>query len=89
MAHRESELCTSRRDIRERVEPLIYGGGQQGGLRSGTVPVPLCVGMAAAAEIVGSAEGAGERERIGRQRDSFVEVVKGSRHPVSSQWSDG
>ena len=38
--------------------------------------------MAAAAEIVGSAEGVGERERIGRQRDSFVEVVKGSRHPV-------
>ena len=46
-----------RRDIQERVEPTIYGGGQQGGLRSGTVPVPLCVGMAAAAEIVGSAEG--------------------------------
>ena len=78
-----------RRDIQERVEPIVYGGGQQGGLRSGTVPVPLCVGMAAAAEIVGSAEGVGERERIGRQRDSFVEVVKGSRHPVSSQWSDG
>ena len=71
-----------RRDIHERVEPLIYGGGQQGGLRSGTVPVPLCVGMAAAAEIVGSAEGVGERARIGRQRDSFVAVVKGSRHPV-------
>ena len=71
-----------RRDIQERVEPIIYGSGQQGGLRSGTVPVPLCVGMAAAAEIVGSAEGVGERERIGRQRDSFVEVVKGSRHPV-------
>ena len=71
-----------RRDMQERVEPIIYGGGQQGGLRSGTVPVALCVGMAAAAEIVGSAEGVGERERIGRQRDSFVEVVKGSRHPV-------
>ena len=71
-----------RRDIQERVEPIIYGGGQQGGLRSGTVPVPLCVGMAAAAEIVGSAEGVGERARIGRQRDSFVAVVKGSRHPV-------
>ena len=71
-----------RRDIQERVEPTIYGGGQQGGLRSGTVPVPLCVGMAAAAEIVGSAEGVGERARIGRQRDSFVAGVKGSRHRV-------
>ena len=71
-----------RRDIQERVEPIIHGGGQQGGLRSGTVPVPLCVGMAAAAEIVGSAEGVGERERIGQQRDCFVEVVKSSRSPV-------
>ena len=71
-----------RRDIQERVEPIIYGGGQQAGLRSGTVPVPLCVGMAAAAEIVGSAEGVGERRRIGQQRDWFVEVVKGSSHPL-------
>ena len=70
-----------RRDIQECVEPIIYGGGQQGGLRSDTVPVPLCAGMAAA-EIVGSAEGVGERGRIGRQRDSFVEVLKGSRYPV-------
>ena len=71
-----------RRDIQERVEPLVYGGGQQGGLRSGTVPVPLCVGMAAAAEIVGSAEGEDERARIRQQRDWFVEVVTGSRHPI-------
>ena len=41
-----------RRDLQPRIEPIIYGGGQQAGLRSGTVPVPLCVGMAAAADIV-------------------------------------
>ena len=78
-----------RRDIQERVEPIIYGGGQQEGLRSGTLPVPLCVGMAAAAEIVSSAEGVGERARIGRQRDWFVEVVKRSRHPVVINGSMG
>lgn len=72
-----------RRDMQKLVEPIVYGGGQQGGVRSGTVPVPLCVGMAAAAEIVGSAEGVGERERIGRQRDFFVEAVRDSRHPVA------
>ena len=71
-----------RRDIHERIEPIIYGGGQQGGLRAGTVPVPLCVGMAEAAEIAGSAEGMGERVRIGRQRDLFIELVKSSCHPV-------
>ena len=32
-----------RRDLKESIEPLIYGGGQQEGLRSGTVPMPLCV----------------------------------------------
>ena len=55
-----------RRDLQERIEPLIYGGGQQEGLRSGTVPVPLCVGMGAAAKAFV------ERRRVARQRDSFV-----------------
>ncbi len=30
-----------RRDLQDRIEPLIYGGGQQAGLRSGTVPMPV------------------------------------------------
>ena len=30
------------------IEPLIHGGGQEGGLRSGTEPVALAVGFAAA-----------------------------------------
>lgn len=34
-----------------RVEPLINGGGQERGLRSGTVPTPLAVGLGAACEI--------------------------------------
>ena len=72
-----------RREIQECIEPIIYGGGQQAGLRSGTVPVPLCVGMAAAAEIVGSLEGTHERERVGRQRDSFIEMLQGSGFPVA------
>ena len=65
-----------RRDIQERVEPIIYGGGQQGGLRSGTVPVPLCVGMAAAAEIVRTPEGVQERRRVAQQRDTFVGTLQ-------------
>ncbi len=31
--------------------PLVYGGGQQGGLRPGTVPVALCVGLGEACRL--------------------------------------
>jgi cysteine desulfurase len=40
-----------RRRPRVRLEPLFSGGGQERGLRSGTVPTPLCVGLGEAAEI--------------------------------------
>ena len=30
-----------RRDAQPGIEPIIHGGGQQNGLRSGTLPVPL------------------------------------------------
>ena len=72
-----------RRDLQEIVEPIIYGGGQQNDLRSGTVPVPLCVGMSAAAEILQSDEGAAERLRVASQRDTFVERLRENNYPVA------
>lgn len=39
------------RNLRDQIEPILYGGGQQNGLRSGTIPVALCVGMGAAADL--------------------------------------
>lgn len=39
---------------RVRVEPLFDGGGQEQRLRSGTLPVPLIVGLGAACEIAAS-----------------------------------
>jgi cysteine desulfurase len=36
---------------RIRVTPLFAGGGQERGIRSGTLPTPLCVGLGAACEI--------------------------------------
>ena len=65
-----------RRDVQELVEPIIHGGGQQGGLRSGTVPVPLCVGMAAAADIANTSEAIEERRRVAQLRDSFVWMLQ-------------
>lgn len=40
-----------RRRPRVRLEPLISGGGQERGLRSGTLPTPLVVGFGEAARI--------------------------------------
>ena len=71
-----------RRDLQTKIEPLIYGGGQQNGLRSGTVPVPLCVGMAAAAEIV-EVEGFRERPEVAKQRNLFVNLLSDSGFPIT------
>ncbi|SFB87023.1 cysteine desulfurase [Marinospirillum celere] len=34
------------------LPPLLHGGGQQNGLRAGTLPTPLCVGFGEAARII-------------------------------------
>lgn len=40
-----------RKRPRVRLEPILSGGGQERGLRSGTVPSPLAVGLGAACSI--------------------------------------
>jgi cysteine desulfurase len=57
-----------RRRPRVRLMPLIDGGGQERGLRSGTLPTPLCVGLGRAAAIA-DAEMAREAERVRQLRD--------------------
>ncbi|HEV2302881.1 MAG TPA: aminotransferase class V-fold PLP-dependent enzyme [Stellaceae bacterium] len=61
-----------RRRPRVRLLPLIDGGGQERGLRSGTLPTPLCVGLGRAAAIAG-AEMAEEAERLLRLRQRLGE----------------
>jgi cysteine desulfurase len=63
-----------RRRPRVRVQALIHGGGQERGMRSGTLPTPLCVGLGKAAEIA-KAEMAAENERLTRLRDRFLKIV--------------
>ncbi|ADE13307.1 Cysteine desulfurase [Nitrosococcus halophilus Nc 4] len=65
-----------RRDLQREIEPLFYGGGQQAGLRSGTVPLPLVIGMAKAAELVTSSEANEERKRVQEMRNRFVYLLK-------------
>ena len=73
-----------RRDLQSRIEPLLHGGGQQNGLRSGTVPLPLCVGLAAAAGLLRGFEAEEERKRVARQRDRFVALLRSAASPVST-----
>ena len=57
-----------------RINPLIIGGGQEGGLRSGTENIPGVVGMKRAAEIM-QQEMNEETKRFQRYRDKLIEEV--------------
>jgi cysteine desulfurase len=46
-------LYVRRKNPRVRVHALINGGGQERGMRSGTLPTPLCVGLGEACAIAG------------------------------------
>ena len=61
-----------RRGLEAQIEPLIYGGGQQNGLRSGTVATPLCVGMGAAADLLSGQEAASKRVRLRQRSNDFI-----------------
>ncbi len=63
-----------RRKPRVRLVPLIHGGGQERGFRSGTLPTPLCVGLGAAAEIA-KREMAEENVKLTKLRDRFYKSV--------------
>jgi len=63
-----------RRRPRVRLEPLFAGGGQERGLRSGTLPAPLCAGLGEACRIL-EAEGAAEATRLARLRDRLLDAI--------------
>jgi cysteine desulfurase len=65
-----------RRKPRVRLQALIHGGGQERGMRSGTLPTPLCVGLGEAAAICGR-EMAAETARLETLRDRFVARING------------
>ncbi len=64
------------RDAQPFLEPIIYGGGQQNGLRSGTVPMPLCVGFGAAATFATADSAARDRASLSQRRNRFVEKLR-------------
>lgn len=65
-----------RRRPKVRVLAQMSGGGQERGMRSGTLPTPLVVGLGKAAEIA-RAEMAAENTRLWALRNHFLDTVMG------------
>jgi cysteine desulfurase len=63
-----------RRRPRVRLAPLLSGGGQERGLRSGTLPAPLVVGFGEACRIA-RAEMVEEAARIGALRERLASAL--------------
>ncbi len=63
-------------------EPLVHGGGQERGYRSGTLPVPLIVGMGEAARLLHE-EAREEGERLRGLRDTLFTALSGQNTGLS------
>lgn len=74
-----------RRRPRARLSPLIHGGGQERGFRSGTLPAPLCVGFGKAAALA-KAEMADEAKRLTHIRSTFLAALDnaGTRYTINA-----
>lgn len=64
------------RSLQRHMRPLISGGGQQNNLRSGTVPLPLCIGMGAASDLWATPSADHIRDEIRHTRDTFVDALR-------------
>ena len=67
-------LYVRRRGRAVRIDPLVFGGGQERGMRSGTLDVPGIVGMAAAAGLA-VADLTGETARLRTLRDRLWRLL--------------
>ena len=74
-----------RKKPRVRLVPLIHGGGQERGMRSGTLPTPLVVGLGKACELA-KKEMASEAERL---RDFQNRLYQGLRQRIPEIFLNG
>jgi cysteine desulfurase len=71
---------------RRPLTPLMYGGGQEMGWRPGTLPVPLVVGLGAAAELAGQ-EHRERRQAAGRVKEQFLQELAAVDHTINGDAS--
>ncbi|PCJ24716.1 MAG: IscS subfamily cysteine desulfurase [Rickettsiales bacterium] len=70
-----------RRKPRVRVSPMITGGGQERGIRSGTLSTPLVVGFGKAAEIAGL-EMEKDQKHVRKLFDKFLTAIQSNAEEV-------
>lgn len=58
-----------------RLEPVVYGGGQEGGLRSGTENVAYAVALGVAADLARADLDAGSAKRLAELRDRLHNAI--------------
>ena len=63
-----------RQGIKNKIKPIIFGGGQEGGVRSGTLPAPLCIGLGAACKLL-QQEMSEDQKVIEQQKDIFMSII--------------
>ena len=59
---------------RVQIKPLCFGGGQEGSLRPGTLPVPLCVGFGEACRVAAESVDS-DSQRLSRLADEMFSNV--------------
>ncbi|GJL60112.1 MAG: cysteine desulfurase IscS [Nitrospirales bacterium] len=74
-------LYVRRKAPRVRLEAMMYGGGHERGMRSGTLAVPLIVGFGKACELC-EQEMSTESVRMAKMRDRLQEGIMGSMDEV-------
>jgi cysteine desulfurase len=63
------------KEIKSRINPLLYGGGHEDGFRSGTQNVPYIIGLGEACKIC-IQEMRNEFAKISGLRDEFIKIIK-------------
>jgi cysteine desulfurase len=67
---------------RQQMRPLVVGGGQERGLRSGTLPVALAIGLGKAAELA-AAEHRERREHAEHMKKAFLDTLSEVEYQVN------
>ncbi len=60
---------------RTKIQPIIYGGGQQKGMRSGTENVPGCAGLGVAVSLIYNKDFSEKQDRLYALKEHFIQAV--------------